>query len=90
MTTPLLRLHDWSRLDREARHDLLRRPAQRDQEELMASSRRIVEQVRQHGDAALFELIYSGITDNGMPSFAAMGSIKVWQLTNYVNYRKEH
>ncbi|MCC7200336.1 MAG: histidinol dehydrogenase [Gammaproteobacteria bacterium] len=56
MTTPLLRLHDWSRLDREARHDLLRRPAQRDQEELMASARRIVEHVRQQGDAALIEL----------------------------------
>jgi cytochrome c oxidase cbb3-type subunit 2 len=43
-----------------------------------------------YDDAVLFELIYSGITDNGMPSFAAMGSTKVWQLTNYVNYRKEH
>jgi cytochrome c oxidase cbb3-type subunit 2 len=41
-------------------------------------------------DAALFELIYSGITDNGMPSFAALGSNRVWQLVNFVNYRKEH
>ena len=41
-------------------------------------------------DAVLFELIYSGITANGMPSFAALGSTKVWQLANFVNYRKEH
>jgi cytochrome c oxidase cbb3-type subunit 2 len=41
-------------------------------------------------DAALFEMIYGGITANGMPSFAALGSTKVWQLVNYVNYRKEH
>jgi cytochrome c oxidase cbb3-type subunit 2 len=43
-----------------------------------------------YADAALFELIYGGITDNGMPAFAALGTTKVWQLTNYVNYRKEH
>jgi cytochrome c oxidase cbb3-type subunit 2 len=43
-----------------------------------------------YDDAVLFELIYSGITANGMPSFAALGSSKVWQLTNFVNYRKEH
>ncbi|NJC88340.1 MAG: cytochrome-c oxidase, cbb3-type subunit II [Desulfuromonas sp.] len=41
-------------------------------------------------DADLFKTIYNGITDNGMPSFAALGSTKVWQLTNFVNYRKEH
>ena len=43
-----------------------------------------------YADAALFELIYGGITDNGMPAFAALGNTKVWQLVNYVNYRKEH
>jgi cytochrome c oxidase cbb3-type subunit 2 len=43
-----------------------------------------------YDDAVLFELIYSGITANGMPSFAALGTSKVWQLVNYVNYRKEH
>ena len=41
-------------------------------------------------DAALFGLIYNGITDNGMPAFSALGSTKVWQLVNFVNYRKEH
>jgi len=41
-------------------------------------------------DADLFQLIYGGITANGMPSFAALGNTKVWQLVNYVNHRKEH
>jgi cytochrome c oxidase cbb3-type subunit 2 len=43
-----------------------------------------------YDDAILFELIYGGITDNGMPAFAALGSTKVWQLVNFINYRKEH
>jgi len=43
-----------------------------------------------YDDAVLFELIYSGIPDNGMPAFATLGSAKVWQLVNFVNYRKEH
>jgi cytochrome c oxidase cbb3-type subunit 2 len=42
-----------------------------------------------YDDELLFELIYVGITDNGMPSFATLGSKKVWQLVNYINYRKE-
>lgn len=56
MSATLLRLHDWSRLDREARRELLRRPAQRDQDETFASARRIVGEVRRDGDRALFEL----------------------------------
>jgi len=39
-------------------------------------------------DEVLFELIYSGIPDNGMPSFATLGSIRVWQLVNFISYRK--
>ncbi len=42
-----------------------------------------------YDDETLFELIYVGITDGGMPSFASLGSEKVWQLVNYINYRKE-
>lgn len=38
-------------------------------------------------DEILFELIYKGITDRGMPSFAALGSTRVWQLVNFVSYR---
>ncbi len=51
-----LRIHEWSRLDAAARRDLLRRPAQRDQEETMAGARTIVERVRREGDAALVAL----------------------------------
>ncbi len=39
-------------------------------------------------DEVLFELIYSGIPDNGMPSFATLGSTRVWQLVNFISYRK--
>jgi cytochrome c oxidase cbb3-type subunit 2 len=42
-----------------------------------------------YDDAVLFELIYSGIPDNGMPAFASLGGTKVWQLVNFINYRKE-
>jgi cytochrome c oxidase cbb3-type subunit 2 len=41
-------------------------------------------------DADLFQIIFNGITENGMPSFASLGSTKVWQLANFVNYRTEH
>jgi cytochrome c oxidase cbb3-type subunit 2 len=41
-------------------------------------------------DEILFELIHNGITANGMPSFAALGSTKVWQLVNFINYRNGH
>jgi len=39
-----------------------------------------------YDDAGLFELIYSGIPDNGMPAFAALGSEKVWQIVNFIRY----
>jgi len=50
------RIHDWSRLDAAARRELLRRPAQRDQDETMAGARAIVERVRREGDRALLAL----------------------------------
>ncbi|WP_303722790.1 cytochrome-c oxidase, cbb3-type subunit II [Malonomonas rubra] len=34
----------------------------------------------------LFKIIYNGIPDGGMPSFSALGSDKVWQLTNFIKY----
>lgn len=43
-----------------------------------------------YDDAILFEMIYSGIPDNGMPAFSTLGGTKVWQMVNFVNYRKEH
>jgi len=56
MSSNLLKVHDWSRLDPTARRELLRRPAQRDQEETFAGTRAIVERVRREGDAALLAL----------------------------------
>ena len=46
-------------------------------------------EVDTYDDDILFQLIYVGITDGGMPSFASLGSEKIWQLVNYINYRKE-
>ena len=37
-----------------------------------------------YDDEILFELIYTGITDGGMPSFSTLGTDKVWKLTNYI------
>ena len=37
-------------------------------------------------DSDLFQLIYNGIPDGGMPSFSALGADKVWQLTNFIKY----
>jgi cytochrome c oxidase cbb3-type subunit 2 len=39
-------------------------------------------------DEILFQVIYIGIADGGMPSFAALGSDKVWKLVNFINYRE--
>jgi histidinol dehydrogenase len=56
MSTQTLKIHDWSRLDEASRKSLLRRPAQRDQEETMAGARAIVARVRHGGDRALLAL----------------------------------
>jgi cytochrome c oxidase cbb3-type subunit 2 len=43
-----------------------------------------------YDDEILFELIYSGITDGGMPSFSSLGTDKVWKLTNFIrNYKAD-
>jgi cytochrome c oxidase cbb3-type subunit 2 len=41
-----------------------------------------------YDDEILFELIYIGITDSGMPSFSTLGTDKVWKLTNYIRTYK--
>jgi histidinol dehydrogenase len=51
-----LKIHDWSRLDAPGRLKLLRRPAQRGQEQTMEDARSIVARVRADGDRALLEL----------------------------------
>ena len=43
-----------------------------------------------YDDEILFELIYTGITENGMPSFAALGSDKVWQMVNFIRYKQDN
>ena len=35
-------------------------------------------------EGELFELIYNGIPDGGMPAFSSLGSDKVWQMVNYL------
>jgi histidinol dehydrogenase len=50
------RIHDWAKLSAAERRELLRRPAQRDAEQLVAAVRDIVATVRAGGDAALFTL----------------------------------
>ena len=34
----------------------------------------------------VFELIFNGIPDGGMPAFSSLGSDKVWKLVNYLKY----
>ncbi len=41
-------------------------------------------------DAELFELIYTGIVDGGMPAFSSLGNDRVWKIVNYVKYHKTH
>ncbi len=41
-------------------------------------------------DADLYEILYNGLPEGGMPSFAALGSARVWKLVNYVKYQKRH
>ena len=41
-------------------------------------------------EADLFELIYNGIPDGGMPGFASLGSKRVWMMVNYVKSQKTH
>lgn len=35
-------------------------------------------------DADLYEIIYNGISEGGMPSFSHLGSEKIWQLVNFI------
>jgi len=37
-------------------------------------------------DEILFEIIYAGIADGGMPSFSSLGTDKVWKLVNFIKY----
>jgi len=37
-------------------------------------------------DAELFEIIYNGVQDGGMPPFSSLGADKVWKIVNFVKY----
>ena len=39
-------------------------------------------------EKALFEIIYKGNSETGMPAFASLGADKVWQVVNFVKYYK--
>ena len=39
-------------------------------------------------EAELFELIYVGIPDGGMPPYSKLGSQKVWQMVNFLQQEK--
>lgn len=41
-------------------------------------------------DAELFQFIYDGSPDGGMPSFAALGAQRIWKIVNYVKSQKKH
>ena len=42
-----------------------------------------------YGEKELFEIIYKGLPDSGMPSFSSLGSDKDWKLVNYIKYSKQ-
>lgn len=37
-------------------------------------------------DNELFQIIYNGRADRGMPSFSSLGTDKVWRVTNFIRY----
>lgn len=42
-----------------------------------------------YDDASLYEVVYNGIPDGGMPGFSNLGSEKVWQVVNFLLYRDQ-
>lgn len=71
MNSPLAIL-DWSALDADARRETLTRPAQRDNEALLAKAGQIVRDVRERGDAALRE--YTATLDGVQLDFLEVGA----------------
>ncbi|MBU0479987.1 MAG: cbb3-type cytochrome c oxidase subunit II [Proteobacteria bacterium] len=41
-------------------------------------------------DADLFKLIYNGIEDSNMPSFAKIGQNKIWKIVSFIKAQKRH
>jgi cytochrome c oxidase cbb3-type subunit 2 len=42
-----------------------------------------------YDEEVLFEIIYTGIPDGGMPSFSSLGTDKVWKLVNFIKYYRQ-
>ncbi len=40
-------------------------------------------------DDELFQIIFNGISDGGMPAFGSLGTDKVWKITNFLKYYNE-
>lgn len=41
-------------------------------------------------DGDLFQLIYDGIADSGMPGFTSLGQQRIWKVVNFVKSQKSH
>jgi cytochrome c oxidase cbb3-type subunit II len=41
-------------------------------------------------DGELYQLLYNGIVEGGMPAFGQLGSERVWKLVNFLKYSKSH
>jgi len=41
-------------------------------------------------DADLYQILYNGIPEGGMPAFSAIGSDRVWKLVNFLKHQKKH
>jgi cytochrome c oxidase cbb3-type subunit 2 len=40
-------------------------------------------------DADLYELIFNGLPDDGMPGFSAVGSDRLWKIVSFVKHQKQ-
>lgn len=41
-------------------------------------------------DADLYELVFNGIPDGGMPGFSAVGSDRLWKIVTFIKHQKTH
>jgi len=41
-------------------------------------------------DADLYELIFNGLPDGGMPAFSAVGSDRLWKIVTFIKHQKKH
>jgi len=41
-------------------------------------------------DADLYQLIFNGLPDGGMPGFSAIGSERLWKIVTFIKHQKAH